>query len=84
MRRIRIVGPLTEGLHLRPAARLVHVARGFHSTIHLKYRGRIADLRSILSVIALCATMGTMIDLEASGDDEHDAAQAIERVFLSK
>lgn len=84
MRHIRIVIPWNEGLHLRPAARLVHVAKSFRSTIHLKYSGRIADLRSILSIIALCATVGAMIDLEATGDDEHNAAQAIEQVFLSK
>ena len=83
MKRIRVVIPWTEGLHLRSAARLVHVAKGFHSTIHLKCNGRIADLRSILSIVALCATMGAMLELEATGDDEHDAAQAIKQVFLS-
>jgi phosphocarrier protein len=72
-----------EGLHLRPAARLVQVAKQFQSAIYLKGGGKIADLRSILSVLALCATMGTGLDVEAAGDDEQDAIQAIEQVFSS-
>ena len=62
----------------------MQVARNFQSTIQLKCGGKIADLRSVLSVVALCATMGTTIELEATGDDEQDAAQAIEQVFLSR
>lgn len=79
----RVVVPWHGGLHLRPAAKLVQVARQFKSTVYLKCGGKIADLRSILSVIALCASMGTGLDIEAIGDDEQDAAQAIEQVFSS-
>jgi phosphocarrier protein len=61
----------------------VEVASQFRSTVYLKCGGKIADLRSILSIIALCATMGTGLDVEATGDDEQDAVQAIERVFSS-
>ena len=42
-----------------------------------------ADLRSILSMIALCATMGTALDVEAAGDDEEDAIKAVRQVFSS-
>jgi phosphotransferase system HPr (HPr) family protein len=83
MKRSRIVVPWPEGLHLRPAARLVRVAQGFRSTVSLKCGDRIADLRSILSILALCATLGTALDLEAVGDDEENAAEAVERVFSS-
>jgi len=83
MKRSRVVVLWKQGLHLRPAAKLVEVARDFHSSIRLKCGGKIADLRSILSVMALCATMGTGLDVEAVGDDEQDAIQAIERVFSS-
>jgi phosphocarrier protein HPr len=59
----------------------MQVAQRFRSTILLKCGERIADLRSVLSMIALCATMGTPLDVEATGEDEQDAAQAIEEVF---
>lgn len=83
MYRAKVVIRWEDGLHLRPAANLVKEARKFHSTINLKSGGQIADLRSILSIIALCATLGTGLDVEATGDDEKAAAQAIEQVFLS-
>jgi phosphocarrier protein len=81
MKRCKLIVPWPEGLHLRPAAALVRAAQGFRSTIHLTCEGRIANLRSILGVMALCATMGTGLDLEISGEDEQDAIQAIEQIF---
>ena len=81
MKHVRVTVPWSEGLHLRRAAQLVKVARRFHSTLYLKCGGKIADLRSIVSVVALCATMGTALDLEAVGDDEQEAAWTVEQVF---
>jgi len=84
MKQLRVVVPWREGLHLRPAAQLILVAKKFRSTISLKCGERIGDLRSILSIIALCATMGMPIDVEATGEDEQEAAQAIEQVFSTQ
>lgn len=84
MKRSTVVVPWREGLHLRPAAKLVRLSKRFHSTVLLKCRGKVADLRSILSILSLCATMGTALDIEAAGDDEHDAAYAVEQVFSSQ
>lgn len=81
MKHIQVTVPWSEGLHLRRAMQLVKVARNFRSTVLLKCGGRIADLRSILSVLALCATMGTTLDLEAVGDDEQEAARTVVQVF---
>ena len=75
--------PWSAGLHLRPAARLVDVAQKFRSSVMLTCRGRAADLRSILSVIALCATMGATLDIEVDGEDEQNAIDAVEQVFSS-
>ena len=83
MRRSRVVISHKEGLHLRTAVKLVHLSRRFRSSIFLKCGGKVADLRSILSILSLCATMGTALDVEAMGDDEHDATQAVEQVFSS-
>lgn len=83
MKHCKITVLWSEGLHLRRAAQLVKVARKFRSTLHLKCGGKIADLRSIVSILALCATMGTALDLEAVGDDEQEAAQTVEQVFVS-
>jgi len=84
MKHAEVVVIWREGLHLRPAARLVQVAKKFRSSVQLKCNGKIADLRSILSIIALCATLGTAVEIEAVGDDEQAATQAIEQVFMSR
>src|SRR5271154_6003545 len=83
MKRSTVVVPWREGLHLRPAANLIRLSKQFRSTIFLKCSGKIADMRSILSILSLCATMGTALDIETIGDDEHDAARAVEQVFSS-
>jgi phosphotransferase system HPr (HPr) family protein len=83
MKHSRVVVLWKRGLHLRPASMLVQAAKDFHSVIYLKCGGKIADLRSILSVLALCATMGTGLDVEAVGEDEQDAVRAIEQIFSS-
>lgn len=40
-----------------------------------------ADAKSILSILLLCATVGTMLEIEVLGADEADAAVAVERLF---
>ncbi len=83
MKRTSVVVPWDTGLHLRHAATLVRTAEKFRSAMSLTCGGRNANVRSIISVIALCATMGTVLDLETVGDDEQEAASAIEQVFAS-
>ena len=75
--------PWKEGLHLRRAAKLVQVAQSFRSTVLLKCGGKIADARSIMSVLLLTAGMSAVVDIETTGDDEANASKAIERIFTS-
>ena len=84
MKNLKVVVPWREGLHLRHAVKLVQLAKFFHSSICLKRGPKMADLRSIISVISLCATMGTALDVEIVGDDEQAATQAVERVFAAQ
>ncbi len=79
----RVVVQWPEGLHLRRAASVVQAARRFRSTIQLKCGEKVANVRSVISLIALCATLGTALEVEAAGEDESDATQAIERLFSS-
>ena len=81
MKHIKVVVPWEDGLHFRSAARLVSTAKCFRSEIVLKCGEKVADLRSIVSIISLCATVGMALDLVASGEDEHEATRAIAQVF---
>jgi phosphotransferase system HPr (HPr) family protein len=41
----------------------------------------VADARSILSILILCATLGATLDIEASGPDEREVIEAVEAFF---
>lgn len=81
MKRTQVIVPWPAGLRLHVAARLAQVARRFRSSLLLHRGAQAADLRSVLAVLTLCASMGTPLDLQASGDDEQDAVAAMERIF---
>jgi phosphotransferase system HPr (HPr) family protein len=81
MKRAKITVPWKEGLHLRPAARVVKCAQSFSSTISLKVNERMADARSIFGILLLSATLGVTVDLEASGPDEDAAIATLTSVF---
>ncbi|MDF7798893.1 HPr family phosphocarrier protein [Pontiellaceae bacterium B1224] len=81
MKKTKVIVPWDQGLHVRPAAKVINVASGFRSTIQLKAHGKVADARSIINILLLCATLGTLLEVEINGDDEAAAAIAIERLF---
>ncbi|MGZ8900150.1 MAG: HPr family phosphocarrier protein [Limisphaerales bacterium] len=84
MKRAAIKVPWKAGLHMRQAGLLVRVACKFASTIQLEYNGHVANARSILGIILLCATMGSTIEIEASGEDEEKAIHAIQELFTDE
>jgi phosphotransferase system HPr (HPr) family protein len=61
--------------------RLVRAAQSFRSTILVKCGDKLADARSIVSILLLAATMNTVLDIEVTGEDEATAAQALEQIF---
>lgn len=73
------------GLHARAAAHLVKRASRFQSRIMLKRQDRAveANARSMLSLLALAASNGTVLLLHVEGKDEADALASIEELFLS-
>jgi len=81
MKNLNVIVPWREGLHLRRAATLVQLAKFFRSAICLRCGHKTADLRSIISIISLCASMGTALEVEVTGEDEQEAASALKRAF---
>jgi phosphocarrier protein HPr len=73
------------GLHARAAAQLVKDISSFSSSIKLTRTdlSRTADGKSILSVLTLAASKGTVVEILVDGPDEGDALQAVERSFQS-
>jgi phosphocarrier protein len=72
------------GIHARPAALLVQIAKDFTSNIYLARDKDRINGKSIMGVITLGATYGTPIRIIAEGEDEKAAVEAIVRLFESK
>ena len=73
--------PWEKGLHLRPASQLVSLAKASKSAICLRVGEKVADARSILAILLLCAVAGTVVDVEITGEDEGDVLCSINSVF---
>lgn len=82
MRRLRIQNRL--GLHARAAAVFVKAAGAYQARIAIATEGKRADAKSIMSVMALGAALGTEVTLEACGEDAAEALAALEAVIKDK
>lgn len=80
---ITVVNPL--GLHARAAAQLVRLAGKFSSRTIIKRTDNnlFADAKSILSVLTLAASKGTVLILEVEGEDEVSAFEEIKTLFAN-
>ncbi|MEP7148263.1 MAG: HPr family phosphocarrier protein [Acidobacteriota bacterium] len=78
---VTVVNPL--GLHARAAAQLVRVAGKYRSRITLRREDAavFANAKSILSVLALAAPIGTVLLVTAEGTDEKEAFEAVMSLF---
>lgn len=66
-----------QGLHARPAAIFVQIAKRFTSRVQVKKGRKIVDGKSIMGLLTLAAHRGARIVILADGDD---AEQALEQL----
>ena len=66
-----------EGLHARPAAKIVRLASSFSSEIELFKDGLAVNGKSIMGVMMLAAECGSAIVVRADGPDAEQAVEAI-------
>ncbi len=78
----KIIDP--AGLHARPASVVVQEATKFNSEITLEFNGKTANLKSIMSVMALVVKTNEEIKIVAEGDDAEAALNAIENTLKEK
>ncbi len=83
MKTTTVIVPWQEGMHLRRAGNLVKLATQFRSSILCRLGEKVADARSVLSILILCAGLGATLEIEASGPDEREAIQAVDTFFAS-
>jgi len=80
-RDVEIVNKL--GLHARPSARLTQLASNFRSQVFMSRNGRRVNAKSIMGVMMLAAAKGSTVTLEAEGDDEVEAIDALAGLISS-
>jgi phosphocarrier protein len=78
-KQVTIVNKL--GLHARAAAKLVTCASRYQSQILLERNGQRVNGKSIMGVMMLAASQGSVVHLELEGPDESDACQALEQLI---
>ena len=65
------------GLHARAAAKLVGVANGYGADVIVDKQGQRVNGKSIMGVMMLAASQGTVLQLQIDGEDEEDAMQSL-------
>ena len=72
------------GLHARAAAKFVGTASRFGAEIYLQRGGQRVNGKSIMGVMMLAASKGTTLVLTTEGEDEQNAADALERLIAER
>jgi phosphocarrier protein HPr len=66
------------GIHARPATILVQAASKFDSEVHLEYKEKKVNLKSIMGVMSLGVGQGADIKISAEGSDAEEALKSLE------
>jgi len=70
-----------EGLHARPATTLVKLAKQYKCATSIKKGDKTVKLNSMLNILSLALKGGDTISVIAEGEDEAEAAAAIDVFF---
>jgi len=75
-----------SGLHARPAALFVQIANKFDSRITVKREDDHEEVngKSIMGILMLGAERGSVIVIEADGEDADAAVVELEKIILSE
>jgi phosphocarrier protein len=65
------------GLHARPAMQFVELANKYNSKIEVSNGTLAVDAKSIMSVMRLAATKGSVLTITASGEDAEESVEAL-------
>jgi phosphocarrier protein len=79
---VEIVNKL--GLHARASAKLTQVASSFKCEVWLSRNGRRVNAKSIMGVMMLAAGRGTLVVIEADGEDADAALAALRKLIADR
>lgn len=81
MKQIEVTVPFKEGLHARPAVKLIKLVGTLASSVTIEKAGEEYNAGSITSVLAAGIMCGDAIRLRIDGPDEDQAAEALAAYF---
>lgn len=81
MKEVKATVKFKEGLHARPAVKMIKLASSFASDVTLEKNGKIVPADSIMAVLGACIVCGDEITVRAQGEDEEQAILAMEQYF---
>lgn len=72
------------GLHARAATKFANLSGRFTCKLKVQCKGKSIDGKSIMSLMLLAASKGTVINICAEGEDEQEAVAALEELVNDK
>jgi phosphocarrier protein HPr len=80
--RFTIVNQL--GLHARAATKLVQLASKYPCEVEITREDQSANGKSVMGVLLLCGSRGTVLDVRASGDRAEECVRAIGELIANR
>ena len=74
---------MSNGMEATPIAHLVQLANQFASQIYFEMDTKKVNAKSIMGMMSLVLASGMVVTIDATGEDETDAVDALEK-FLTE
>ena len=72
------------GLHARAATKLVQLAARFPCDVVVSHGGQNANAKSVMGVLLLCGSKGTIVEVTASGTRAQECVDAIGQLIADR
>jgi phosphocarrier protein HPr len=72
---------LSKGLHLVPCSRIVERANDFDGDVRIHFNDLHVDAKSILDLMTLAAPQGSVLTVEATGEQADALLDELEQLF---
>jgi phosphocarrier protein HPr len=72
------------GLHARAATKLVQLASKYPCDVEVSRDDQSANGKSVMGVLLLCGSRGTVIDVRATGEKAEECVQAIGELIANR
>jgi len=72
------------GLHARAATKLVQLAAKYPCDVNLAHGGQTANAKSVMGVLLLCGSKGTVVEVTAIGSQAKECVEAIGKLIAER